>query len=320
MRLVLTTAFLSLAAQTAAGDIPLAMPIDCTLGDTCHIQQTVDHDPSAGASDFACGLLTYDGHKGTDFALPSLVAMAAGVNVTAAAPGTVRGVRDGMDDILQIGPNAPDVSGQECGNGVVVSHGDGWETQYCHLAKGSIAVQTGDTVAIGTVLGQVGLSGETQFPHLHLSVRENGNVIDPFDPDGVITCNAPSSDTLWSDDFGAPAGGVITAGFSAGVPDYDDVKAGTATTTTLAATDDLVVWGYIFGGRIGDELTLVINGPDEEVINATMVLERNQAQLFRASGRRAPDAGWPAGSYTGILRMSRDGVILDEANTTVMVR
>ena len=317
MRLVSTSFLLSLAAYPAAGDIPLALPIDCDLGETCHIQQTVDHDPTTDASDFTCGLLTYDGHKGTDFALPSISAQKSGVNVLAAAPGTVRGVRDGMADILQNGPDAPDVSDRECGNGVVVSHGDGWETQYCHLANGSLAVKNGDTVAIGTVLGQVGLSGQTQFPHLHLSVRHNGNVVDPFDPDGMITCGAPPDETMWTDTIDFPAGGIIATGFSAGVPDYDDVKEGIAHAETLETTDALVVWGYVFGGQIGDEISLTIDGPEGEVIDQTITLERNQSQLFRATGRRAPRRGWADGDYAGFVEMSRDGTIIDTSTTSV---
>ena len=320
MRPFLAILISSLAATSAAGDIPLALPIDCTLGETCHIQQTVDHDPTSGASDFACGLLTYDGHKGTDFALPSLAAQSAGVNVIATAPGTVRGVRDGMPDILQITDTAPDVAGKECGNGVVISHGNGWETQYCHLANGSVAVQNGDRVAIGTVLGQVGLSGQTQFPHLHLSVRHDGNVVDPFDPDGVITCGAPSDDMLWSDPIPVPPGGLISAGFAANVPDYADVKAGTASLSELTPSDNLVVWGYVFGGRVDDDMTLTIDGPDGEIHRQTVTLDRNQSQLFRASGRRAPAAGWAAGRYTGLIEMFRDGEKIDTITTSVSIR
>ena len=319
MRLICAT-ILSLVAQTATGDISLALPIDCELGETCHIQQTVDHDPTESAFDFTCGLLTYDGHKGTDFALPSLAAQAEGVDVLAAAPGTVRGVRDGMPDVLQVSETAPDIAGRECGNGVVVSHGDGWETQYCHLAQGSISVRTGDTVAIGTVLGQVGLSGETQFPHLHLSVRQSGQVVDPFDPDGAITCNAISDETLWTDSIALPPGGFISAGFSASVPEFNDIKAGEAHTGTIAPTNPMVVWGYLFGGKIGDEVLLTIAGPTEKIVDQTVILERNQAQLFRASGRRAPAGGWDTGDYVGTVQIVRDGAQLDEIRTTVTVR
>ena len=167
-------AICSLAATSAAGEVVLEFPLDCTLDETCFIQQFVDDDPSAIATDFACGSLTYDGHKGTDFALNSLAQQAAGVDVLAAAEGTIMGVRNDMNDILQITPDAPDVSDRECGNGVVIKHIDGFETQYCHMAKGSIIVSSGQTVQAGETLGKVGLSGQTQFQHLHVAVRKDG--------------------------------------------------------------------------------------------------------------------------------------------------
>lgn len=61
----------SCAVPVMAQDFSLGQPIDCALGDSCYIQNYVDHDPSPAASDFSCGVLTYDGYKGTDFALPT---------------------------------------------------------------------------------------------------------------------------------------------------------------------------------------------------------------------------------------------------------
>ncbi|MBS1301312.1 M23 family metallopeptidase [Loktanella sp. SALINAS62] len=302
-------ATLSLAATSAAGDFSLVQPIACTLGQDCHVQQMVDHDPTDGASDFRCGSLTYDGHKGTDFALPSLAAQAAGVSVLAAADGVVAGVRDGMPDILQTGETAPDVAGRECGNGVVIRHDDGWETQYCHLAARSISVAGGDLVSAGDPLGRVGLSGQTQFPHLHLSVRKDGQVVDPYDPDGLIICGDPDPDLLWSDIIPAPPGGIISVGFSDAVPSYDAIKAGTATATDLTTgSDALVLWGYLFGSQVGDIVKLTILGPDgRPVFETTDVLDRTQAQLFRAGGRRTPAGGWNPGLHTGRVELFRDG-------------
>ena len=311
-------ALLSLAATSAAGDILLEPPLDCDLSQTCYIQQGVDHEPGPGAQDFLCGGLTYDGHKGTDFALPSLAMQQAGVDVIASAPGTVRGVRGDMVDVLQGTPGAPDVSDRECGNGVVVSHGDGWETQYCHMKQGSITVQTGQTVAMGQVLGQVGLSGQTQFPHVHLSVRRDGAVVDPFAPEAPDTCGAAPTETLWNDPVAFVPGGLIAAGFSDAVPDYDAIKAGTAARDRMHVTaPGLVVWGFAFGGRVGDTLTLTIRGPGGEVFSDVQTLERDQAQLFRAGGRRTPPGGWPAGDYTGTVEMMRDGAVLDVQTTAV---
>ena len=69
----------------------------------------------------------------------------------------------------------------------MIAHDQGWETQYCHLKQGSISVNAADTVQVGDVLGKIGLSGWTQFPHVYISVRHNGTRIDPFAPSGRLT-------------------------------------------------------------------------------------------------------------------------------------
>jgi len=230
----------------------------------------------------------------------------------ASAPGTVRGMHDDMTDVLQGTPGAPDVSDRECGNGVVVSHIGGWETQYCHMKQGSVTVQTGQSVATGQLLGQVGLSGATQFPHVHLSVRKDGAIVDPFAPDALNTCGPASGKSLWNTPVAFAPGGLIAAGFSDAVPDYDAIKAGTAGQTAMPRTAPaLVVWGFAFASRSGDSMTLTIRGPRGEVFSDTHTLDRNQAQLFRAGGKRTPPRGWPAGDYKGTVELRRGGDLLD---------
>ena len=305
------------ASPLAAQDFTIAVPLDCP-DDTCFIQQYVDRDPGPDAQDMTCGPLSYDGHKGVDFALPSLAMMQAGVNVTAAAPGTVTGVRDELPDIAVDAPDAPALDGRDCGNGVVIDHGGGWETQYCHMAQGSISVAPGDTVSLTTVLGQVGLSGRTQFPHVHLSVRKDGAEVDPFEPSGDAACGYDPDATLFQDPPEYRPGGLIATGFSDAVPDYADVKAGTAAAPALSTTDPaLVVWTYAFGARAGDSLEMAITGPGGEVIRETVALDRTQAQLFRAIGRRTPAAGWPAGTYRADIALRRGTDVVDTQTSTI---
>jgi hypothetical protein len=318
MQSVLIVTLILAAAPAAARDPILNLPVDCVLGRTCHIQNYMDHDGGPGAADFACGPLTYDDHSGTDFALPSLAAMAAGVDVLAAAPGTVTAVRDGMADVAFDDEGAEDTTGRECGNGVVVDHGGGWETQYCHLKQGSVAVEAGRRVGKGTVLGQVGLSGRTQFPHLHLSLRHDGARVDPFLPDGIVQCLGPAAGTLWQDVVPYAPGGLIAAGFLGEVPTSAAVKAGAAAALGLPASGGLVIWGYGFGLREGDAMTLSIRGPAGVVVDEVQVFDRPQAQAFRALGRKA-GAAWPAGVYEGRLLLVRDGVELDRIEVAVPV-
>ncbi|NIZ14844.1 M23 family metallopeptidase [Phaeobacter sp. HF9A] len=302
---------ITLATPAVASELQLDWPVDCALGESCHIQQYVDHDPGPAATDFTCGALSYDGHKGTDIALPSRAAMLAGVSVRAAADGVVAGVRDGMPDT---GPSdISQVKGRECGNGVVLRHSNGWETQYCHMKRGSITVQKGETVTSGAPLGQVGLSGLTEFPHLHLSVRHKGAVVDPFTPKTpVTTCGGDSEATLWRDAPAYVEAGLISLGFATDVPQYDAIKAGTANQAPLASDSPaLVLWVYGFGSAPGDVLSLRITGPAGETIySGQQTLERQQSQYFRAAGKRL-HAPLAPGRYTGVSELRRAGQRLD---------
>ena len=60
---------------------------------------------------------------------------------------------------------------------VEIDHGNGIATRYGHLS--SIAVQDGQTVDAGTVLGRIGSSGRATGPHLHYEVRIDDEAVDP---------------------------------------------------------------------------------------------------------------------------------------------
>ncbi|MGR3541334.1 MAG: M23 family metallopeptidase [Hasllibacter sp.] len=315
---ILTGAALAAPFALQARDIPLAFPVACTLGETCFVQNHVDRDPTGGAADFACGTLTYDGHQGTDIALPSLVAMEAGVDVLAVAPGIVRGTRDALPDISFRDEAAPDLGGRDCGNGVAIDHGDGWTSQYCHLRQGSVAVRTGQRVAGGQVLGQIGLSGLTEFPHLHLTIREDDRVVDPFDRGGAA-CGGGDPTPLWRDALAYVPSGAISAGFAADLPEWEAIKAG-GLETADDADAPLVLWAAFFGGRQGDAVEVTITGPGGTIHRDSVPVERDQAQFFRASGLRAPAGGWPPGRYEGRAALVRDGGTIEVQTATALLR
>lgn len=310
--MILRSALALLLASAPAGAFELDFPLDCRLGDTCHIQQYVDHDLGPDARDFTCGSLSYEGHEGTDFALPSLAAMTAGVTVRASAAGRVRGIRDGMPDIAVNDPAAPALKGRDCGNGVAITHEGGWETQYCHMKQGSLLVRPGQDVAAGTPLGQVGLSGRTEFPHLHVTLRQGKTVVDPFAPSTTGSCG-PAAEDMWQDALRYQPGGIIALGFASGVPDFAAIRAGTVAPPAGPDAPALVLWAYLFGGRAGDLLRLQITGPEGEVIAQDIALEKTQAQLFRALGKRLRAAAWPQGSYDGRVTLLRNGATVDSA-------
>lgn len=318
---LLALALISFAAADAAAKDPLfALPIDCTLGKTCFIQNFVDVDPTGAHLDHQCGPLSYDGHKGTDIRLITLSDMEDGVDVLAAAPGTVRATRDGMADIAANAPNAPDLGGKDCGNGLVIDHGGGWETQYCHMKNGSLSVTKGQRVAKGTALGKVGLSGRTEFPHIHMSIRKDGDVVDPFAPDAVPGTCQSAQRTLWEDPVSYLPGALLDAGFTGAVPEFDQIKQGLPDPETLPAdATGLVLWGYAFGIRAGDTMRFNIAGPEGWRHDLHVEFPKPQAQLFRASGRKRPPDGWPAGTYAGTVTLERNGEVLGEQQLSVSI-
>lgn len=63
------------------------------------------------------------------------------------------------------------------GNYIMINHGNGLATVYMHCSK--LIAKVGDVVNKGDVIGLVGSTGNSTGPHLHFSVRVNGEYVDP---------------------------------------------------------------------------------------------------------------------------------------------
>lgn len=103
----------------------------------------------------------HNGHRGIDIVKPG--GNSTGCTVVAAASGRV--VSAGYHP--------------SWGYNVVIDHGNGLQTRYAHMIKGSLKVGAGQHVSAGQALGNIGSTGNVTGPHLHFEVMVNGNRVNP---------------------------------------------------------------------------------------------------------------------------------------------
>ena len=304
---------LALAFPAAAQEISLRLPVACEVGRTCFIQHYVDRDPSPGASDYQCGTLTYDTHDGTDIRVPTMAAQKAGIDVVAAADGKVASTREGVADVAVTPQTREAISRIGCGNAVVIDHGNGWRTAYCHMAKGSVAVRSGQEVKAGDRIGQVGLSGLTEFPHLHFTLLKDGKPVDPF-AYGAPEKSCGGGTSLWEASLqralAYQGGSVLNKGFAPGPVTMEAIESGAADQDTpTTRSPALVAYVRAIGLKGGDVQTLTLFDPDGQPVaqNKAPPLDRDKAQWMAFSGVKQPPGGFRPGLYRAVYRVERDG-------------
>lgn len=311
----------------AAESPKFAFPVACTLGETCFIQSYPDIDPGPAAQDYRCGTATYDGHKGTDFRLLSTRVADKGVPVLAAAPGRVKGGRNTEPDRL-LGKDTSSVEGKECGNGVVIDHGEGWESQYCHMLKGSVQVKRGQTVEVGQQIGRIGYSGMTQFAHLHFSARHNGKTVDPFSGRslGEGACSPEPQSVLWEPKLRAALayrkGELIEFGFADGPVTSRALETGQIRSSIPSPKSKaLVFYTRFINLKAGDRIRISLRGPDGVIAGKSLAaLDRSKAQYVAFAGRKRRGEMWPSGTYVGSVQVLRAEGIALQGKASVALR
>jgi len=95
-----------------------------------------------------------------------------GQSVYATASGVVADFFDGMSDNRTF--DEMEIATREMvvfGNYVILDHQNGEYSCFAHLKQGSVIVKIGQEIQSGQVIGQIGASGSSLFPHLHYELR-----------------------------------------------------------------------------------------------------------------------------------------------------
>lgn len=151
---------LTSTAAAAAGSVRTQLPV-AVAGEGPFAGHATVVAPTVGRVSSQFGMRTHPitgahrHHDGLDLAAPT------GTPVVSVTDGTVvaAGSRGGY------------------GLTVDVDHGNGTMTRYAHLS--TIDVEVGQVVGAGGQLGDVGSTGRSTGPHLHVEVRVDGEPVDP---------------------------------------------------------------------------------------------------------------------------------------------
>jgi murein DD-endopeptidase MepM/ murein hydrolase activator NlpD len=125
------------------GDVKMRLPLAAPISSRFGLRRVINGTPRRP-------------HGGTDLAAPK------GTSVAAPSNGVV----------------AIAANHFYCGNSVLLNHGEGLFTLYCHLDQSSVAV--GQEVKTGETIGYVGATGRVTGAHLHWSAALNGEWFDPL--------------------------------------------------------------------------------------------------------------------------------------------
>lgn len=274
--------------------------------------QQFDYDPGSGFIDYACGTRAYDGHRGVDFGLATDGDMQRNVPVIAAAAGRVLRVREGETDGLALAKGLGVVpEGRDCGNGVILEHGGGWQTIYCHMARGSVAVREGQTVTAGQPLGAIGMSGRAEFAHLHFGVLHKNRRYDPFLPTGPAPNTCGSSQTLSTPEAAAAlrysALDLVATGISDARPVMADIVSGRQSALADRNAEAFFGWILAWNTKQGDVVSIDVRDPSgASIISDRRIVERGRRRQFRFAGAR-PQGQWRSGRYTVTATIQRSG-------------
>jgi len=249
--------------------LELTFPLKCDVGSDCYLQYYVDHDLGSNIKDYQCGKRSTPNQKGTSIRVADTNVMIKGFEVLAASAGKVVAIQNNIPDQVLTDEAKKNLQGQECGNNVVLDHGSGWQTRYCHMMRSSVIVTPGESVSSGQALGLLGLSGFTTYPHLEFFVIREDQFIDPFYPEENVGECGQTDNSLWENINSLPYhdSKVISSGFSDSVPALNQVVLGSHHPAFLSRSiKRLAFWIQVIGARKDDIHSIIIYNQHSQII------------------------------------------------------
>ena len=128
-----------------------------------------------------------------------------GEDVLAVADGTVVSIHDGMPDQTPFVLMVPKSKSDYGSNNLILEIAPNVFAWYAYLRQGSLRVKVGDAVKVGAPIAQLGNSGPSEGPHLHLGLIDKPDpiaarslpfVFDSFTSVGAIDFDASQGDRL----------------------------------------------------------------------------------------------------------------------------
>lgn len=140
------------------------LPVDQTVA-SANMQSLNTDIPMETQKSFANVLPAYTGiSQGFHFGHP-------GIDITAPLGSKIYPIKGGTVIKVQL-------LSWDYGHAVWIDNGNNITSIYAHMGK--VFVEEGDEVTTDTVIGEVGLTGRTTGPHLHLEIHKDGVAINPL--------------------------------------------------------------------------------------------------------------------------------------------
>ena len=294
--MLMKTIIFILASSCAAAE-SFQLPLKCHLGHTCFVET---HQEVAEKKDVPCGVspllkfrISAFQRKASPFSL-----------IYPAATGTISSLETNHPDFL-----SQKINGQgkpACGNRVVIDHGHGWQTTYCHLRKDSSDhLKIGQKVTLDHAIGAIGLSGDTTFPHLGFFITKNKLFVNPHY--GIQTnpqkCNRTAA-PLWDQKTQEQLKKshdpqLISMGVADIEPDLPSLILNTSALTSSPNPEALYVYALLGNSSPKDRVIITVQDQEGQLLAHNITPSfggMSVAQRLHNFRIARPGQAWPVGS------------------------